>query len=247
MMPALRRNSRGVVSRKPARPFPFDMPVVQQSSDPPRIDADAPPPLDRRSLNLPNLITLSRLVLSIVLFVLIDVDGWWRTATVVFAIAAATDFLDGYLARRYGQVTTLGRILDPFVDKIIICGAFLFLLPYRDSGVTGWMTFAIIAREMFVTSLRGFLEQQGKDFSAKWSGKIKMILQCGAVPLALLSMSPEFLAQVAGVWDAAAFFRFRDLFLWITVAVTVYSGVEYTGRAFHMLSNEARRRPEKPD
>lgn len=224
------------------------MPLVQQSSDPAGLNSDAPPPpLDRRSLNLPNLITLSRLVLSIVLFVLIDVNGWWRTATVVFIVAAATDFLDGYLARRYGQVTTLGRILDPFVDKIIICGAFLFLLPYHDSGITGWMTFAIIAREMFVTSLRGFLERQGKDFSAKWSGKIKMILQCVAVPLALMSMSPEFLRFVDTFWNSTAYLQFRDLCLWITVAVTVYSGVEYTWRAFRMLSVEARQGPENPD
>lgn len=223
-----------------------DMPVVQRSSDSARLDG-GPPPLDRRSLNLPNLITLSRLVLSIVLFVLIDVNGWWRTATAVFVLAAATDFLDGYLARRYGQVTTLGRILDPFVDKIIICGAFLFLLRYPGSGITGWMTFAIIAREMFVTSLRGFLEQQGKDFSARWSGKIKMIMQCVAVPFALLSMSPEFVEAFGSYWSADAFPAIRDIVLWSTVAVTVYSGVEYTWRAFRMLSTEARQGRENRD
>jgi len=78
--------------------------------------------------NLPNTITVSRLVLSLMLFVMIYLEGWWKTSALLFIIAAATDFLDGYFARKYNQVTTLGRILDPFVDKIIICGAFIFLL-----------------------------------------------------------------------------------------------------------------------
>lgn len=203
-------------------------------------DSQAPPaPLDRRSLNLPNAITLSRLVLAIVLFVLIDADGWWRTAAVVFVLAAFTDFLDGWLARRHGQVTTLGRILDPFVDKIIICGAFIFLLHKPDSGVTGWITFLIVAREMFITSLRAFLEQSGRDFSAMWSGKIKMVLQCAAVPLCLLSPSPDFQEWLARVWSVAGFMTLRDVVLWATVGVTVYSGVEYTWRAFRMLSEDA--------
>ena len=73
-------------------------------------------------LDIPNLITISRVLMAVVLFALIEADGWWKTATVLFAVAAATDFLDGYIARRYGLVTPLGRILDPFADKIIICG-----------------------------------------------------------------------------------------------------------------------------
>ncbi len=91
------------------------------------------------------------------------------------------------------QVTVLGRILDPFVDKIIICGSFIFLLAWPKSGVTAWVTFVIVAREMFITQLRAFLEQRGTDFSAKWSGKIKMVVQCAAVPLCLLSLSRDFM------------------------------------------------------
>jgi CDP-diacylglycerol--glycerol-3-phosphate 3-phosphatidyltransferase len=211
------------------------MRMVSRPSDP----CDIPSPLDPRSLNLPNAITLSRLLLALVLFVLIDVDGWWRTAAVVFVLAAFTDFLDGYLARRYGQVTILGRILDPFVDKIIICGAFIFLLKYAASGVTAWMTVVIIGREMFVTSLRAVLESVGQDFSAKLSGKIKMALQCVAVPLALLSLSPEFRESLPDRLSPAEFDRLRDLVLWLTVAVTVYSGLEYTVRGFLRLRGTA--------
>lgn len=206
-----------------------------RSTDRARQPVSPPPPLDRRSLNVPNLLTLSRFLLAMVLFVLIDAEGWWQTSAVLFVIAALTDFLDGFYARRYGQITILGRILDPFVDKIIICGAFIFLLGHPLSGVTAWITFVIIGREMFVTSLRAVLERQGQDFSAQWSGKAKMLLQCVAVPVCLLSLSPEFLEQVTGVLPVDWYILFRDILLWATVAVTVYSGMEYTIRGFRMF------------
>ena len=198
-------------------------------------------PFNRNALNLPNLITGSRLVLAIVLFTLIYIQGYWRTAAAVFIFAAWTDALDGWIARRYGMVTVLGRILDPFVDKIIIGGAFIFLSEKRvplnpeeflHSGVNAWMTIIIIGREMFITSLRGFLEQQGKDFSASLSGKIKMVLQCVAVPVALLSLDPHPLFHSTG------YLLFRNITLWFAVAVTVWSGVIYVFRAVEMLRSE---------
>jgi len=207
---------------------------------PPKLDpsrtGESAAPLGRHALNAPNIITLSRLALAIVLFVLIDIDGWWRTATVVFAVAATTDFLDGYIARKYGLVTVLGRILDPFVDKIIICGAFVFLQKHPASGVTAWITFIILAREMFITSLRTFLEQRGRDFSAKWSGKLKMVLQCIAVPACLLSLSPDFLGSIEAFLSRDGFLTLRNICLAAAVFVTVYSGVEYTWRAAGLLS-----------
>ena len=127
------------------------------------------------------------------------------------------------------MVTTLGRILDPFADKIIICGAFLFLVAKQpESGVNAWMALIVFGREMFITSLRAFLEQHGRDFSAVWSGKIKMVLQCAAVTASLLSMD----SRLAGV---SQFILARDIVLWATVAITIYSGVEYTYRAYRML------------
>ena len=209
-----------------------------------RPTADIPGPFDRRSLNLPNLITLSRFGLSLVLFVLMDYStrspqnaGWWRTAAFVFVLAAFTDFLDGYIARRFGQVTTLGRILDPFVDKIIICGAFIFLLGREEeSGISRWTTFIVVAREMFITTLRAFLEQQGRDFSAQWAGKIKMILQCLAVPLCLLSLSPDFHEWTDTHMGFDRFLKLRDITIWVMVAATIYSGIEYTWHAFRILS-----------
>lgn len=200
--------------------------------------ASAPPrmkPLSQGALNVPNLITISRFVLAIVLFILIDGPGHWRTCAVLFIVAAATDFLDGWIARKYGLVTTLGRILDPFVDKIIIGGAFIFLQKHQGptgevgSGVTAWMTMIVIGREMFITSLRGFMEQHGMDFSATWSGKWKMVLQCAAVVASLLSLSKE----VRTLWPTID--TTRDILLWAAVVITVYSGAIYVVRAGRML------------
>lgn len=194
---------------------------------------EIPPPLDRRSLNLPNLITATRLVLAIVLFVLIDLGGWWIGSAVLFVVAAWTDFLDGYFARKWNQVTALGRIMDPFVDKIIVGGSFIFLTALPESGVCAWLTFIVIAREMFVTGLRSILEKAGTDFSAKWSGKLKMVVQSATVPLCLLSLSEPFEAAWGESWPA--FLWLRRIMIWLTAAVTIYSGVEYTIRGFRML------------
>lgn len=202
-------------------------------------------PFNRDALNLPNLITVSRLVLAVVLFVLIYMDGYWITSAVVFVIAAGTDFLDGWIARKYKQVTAVGRILDPFADKIIIIGAFIFLLNKEtihegktiESGVNAWMVIVILGREMFVTSLRGFLEQQGKDFSASWSGKLKMIMQCIAVPASLLSLSPDIIERFD--W----FPLVRDYLLWAAVIITLYSGAIYIVRAVQLMSVDDKSEP----
>ena len=183
--------------------------------------------------NLPNLITVSRLVLSLILFVIIYLEGWWKTSAFLFILAAATDFLDGYFARKYNQVTTLGRIMDPFVDKIIICGAFIFLLERgADTGINAWFVLIIIGREMFITSLRGFLEKQGRDFSASWSGKIKMGVQCVAVVLSLLSLSPD------APFNTSGFILLRDISIWAAALITLYSGVDYVFRAANMLKRK---------
>ncbi|MGC1274390.1 MAG: CDP-diacylglycerol--glycerol-3-phosphate 3-phosphatidyltransferase [Planctomycetaceae bacterium] len=196
----------------------------------------APAPIDRRSLNLPNAITLSRLILSIALFTMIGYENLWLTSAALFVFAAATDFLDGYFARKYGQVTTLGRIMDPFVDKIIVGGAFLFLMGQAvevdgetvRSGVSPWMVLVVIGREMFVTSLRGFMEQHGIDFSADKTGKAKMLLQCVAVTVSLLSLSRTF-----APFDS--FLLLRDVLLWTMTAFTAYSGFAYFARAMRAL------------
>ncbi|MDA1230526.1 MAG: CDP-diacylglycerol--glycerol-3-phosphate 3-phosphatidyltransferase [Planctomycetota bacterium] len=203
------------------------------STSPPTGTNKRKPVLGRESLNMPILVTGIRLLLSFVLFSMISNGGWWISAAALFVFAASTDALDGYLARRYQQITVLGRILDPFVDKVIVCGSFVFLLEKQgdaDSGVNAWMVIIIIGREMFVSSLRGILEKEGKDFSASMAGKLKMTLQCVAVTVSLLSLSKSL--------DWPWLPGFRDILLWITVGVTVWSGLVYVIRGFSQLRQE---------
>lgn len=188
------------------------------------------------SLNLPNAITFVRLILSFVLFAMMQSGEMWLWVAGLFVFAVATDVLDGWIARKYNLITQLGRIMDPFVDKFITSGTFLFLLPVTEqSGVTPWMVILVLGREMLVTSLRGFLEQQGADFSASFSGKLKMFLQCVGLTLALLSMAPVFANwSLAGI----AFTTIRDVVLWTMVAVTVWSGYDYVMRAVEILRKQ---------
>ena len=116
------------------------MNMVQEETEQ-RVSASTNQP----SLNIPNAITFSRLILAFVVFALIDFTDAWLTCFAIFIVAVSTDFLDGYLARKWNQVTVLGRILDPFVDKIIVGGTLIFLTAHPDSGVCGWTTFVVIA------------------------------------------------------------------------------------------------------
>lgn len=184
------------------------------------------------AFNLPNQLTAMRLALSVVLFVLIAFKIY-MAAFVVFLVAASTDWVDGYLARRYGMVTTLGRILDPFADKIIVCGSFIFLaaIPELQHYLHAWMVVVIVGRELLVTALRSFLEQQGSDFSASMSGKLKMVLQCVAIGTALfyLSYEPDAVPAAIGYLLIAS--------VWSAVLLTIYSGLVYIRAAVNMLNN----------
>ena len=112
-----------------------------------------------RILNVPNVLTAARLVLAIVVFVLLQLhEPNFLAAFVIFVLAAATDWVDGYWARRFGQVTQVGRVFDPFVDKIIICGAFILLAAEPRSGIAPWMAVLVVARELLVTGLGGGVE-----------------------------------------------------------------------------------------
>ena len=143
--------------------------------------------------NVPNRISIARLVIAILVFTFLPL-GWYWAAFVAFVVAAGTDWIDGWWARKYDQVTQLGRILDPFCDKVLICGTFILLaVEMREypwyAKVAGWMAVVVVAREILVTALRSFIEQSGGDFSAKMAGKLKMWFQCIAVGACLVALA----------------------------------------------------------
>jgi CDP-diacylglycerol--glycerol-3-phosphate 3-phosphatidyltransferase len=180
--------------------------------------------------NIANQLTASRLLLGIVLFVLIALHSWlW--CIIVFAAAAATDWFDGYFARKQGLISPLGRVFDPLVDKVLICGAYIFLLglPYADSGLVPWMVTVVVARELIINALRNYLESQGVIFGADWLGKLKMGLQC-AVLFAVFLV--RYLADVGGDEGAISFCTItRDLLIYAMIASTALSGLQYLWRA----------------
>ena len=191
-------------------------------------------------LNLPNQLTSLRLLLSVVLFGLISAEHY-IAAFVLFLVAVGTDWLDGYYARKYNQITTLGRILDPFADKVIVCGTFIFILVapgMRDArwGLRAWMVVVIVGRELLVTALRSFLEQRGSDFSANLSGKLKMVLQCVAAGSALVYLHClQSADKAAGATAPQWVYWFTVVSIWSAVILTVYSGVIYVWIAYKLL------------
>jgi CDP-diacylglycerol--glycerol-3-phosphate 3-phosphatidyltransferase len=205
-----------------------------------------PGPASNSIVNVPNVLTTVRFVLSIVVFALIPLERYME-AVIVFVIAAGTDWIDGWYARKYQQVTKLGRIFDPFVDKIIICGTFIFLAAEQGSGITPWMAVVVMGREMLVTAIRGFIEQQGGDFSAQMAGKLKMVFQCVAAVASMLALRHYALNLSA---DAPREWLFEPLPTWlywtlhISVALavlsTVYSGVEYIVAAARIHGKQGR-------
>src|SRR5437868_9025358 len=177
--------------------------------------------------NLPNQLTAARFVLGIILFVLIEAEQW-LACIVVFALAAITDWLDGYLARRQGLTSTLGRNLDPLVDKVLICGAFTFLIRIDNSGVDPWMVTVVVSRELIITSLRSFMEHRGATFGADWLGKIKMVLQCAA--LFAIFVALEAPGETILIW-------IKDGLIYAMLAATGLSGLQYLWRAGQVLRN----------
>lgn len=198
-------------------------------------------------MNLPNKITTGRFILSVVMFVLLAFADSQKVSCVqyqilldigfvLFLIAAITDFLDGYFARKYNMISTFGRIADPFVDKILICGGFIFfipLMPYPIEGqiftplVKPWMAVVIIGREMIISALRSFIESQGIAFGAQAAGKFKMVLQCIALGFVFAYTSHLYIIPYSD-W-------FVTVLLWITVLVTIGSAYDYLRKAYQLL------------
>lgn len=202
--------------------------------------------------HLPNALTVARLLLSLVFFTMLAfaprIGGaddelrqttlYLNIATFIYVVAAATDFLDGYLARKWNVVTAFGRVVDPFVDKILVLGAFIYFAgpafiggnpPASLTGVTPTIVVILLGREFLVTTLRSVAEGAGTSFAAAWTGKLKMVLQCVTIFVVLMYVNyrPLLLRVDGEVWGRAL----RDCCVWITVAVTVLSAWTYVQRS----------------
>jgi CDP-diacylglycerol--glycerol-3-phosphate 3-phosphatidyltransferase len=184
-------------------------------------------------VNLPNQITVARLLLAVVLFVLLEVvcrgssGAVWYLAFVVYLVTVLSDGLDGYLARSRGQVTAFGRIADPLADKIVICGVLVLAMDIPETAqlVPAWIVLLVLAREFLVSGMRGYLEGRGAVFGARWEGKTKLVVQafyCGTV----IFYPGDRFEWVRVVGEVA---------LWATALITAYSAVGYVRRARNVI------------
>lgn len=202
--------------------------------------------------HVPNALTVGRLVLAGVFFVMLgfyQFEGrgdptFLNVAFVIYLIAAATDFLDGYLARKWGVTSTFGRIVDPFCDKILVLGSFTFfagknfIIPTSAgvghevvvrtiTGVYPGFVVILLARELFVTTLRSVRESGGTPFGAAVAGKLKMTVQAVTIGVILTYVNYFEGVRADVEWWAR---MVRDGFIWATLAVTVWSGLVYVRR-----------------
>jgi CDP-diacylglycerol--glycerol-3-phosphate 3-phosphatidyltransferase len=166
-------------------------------------------------LNLPNFLTLCRILLVpplvVVLLTKFEDKEWWGLG--LFLLAALMDFLDGYFARRRKQITRLGTLLDPAADKILMSAAFISLV---ELGLApAWMVVVIIAREFAISTLRSFASSEGLVIPSGFSGKVKTVVQIITVALLI-------------IYNQLGEFRhLAPVSLWVALANTVYSGIEY--------------------
>ena len=200
---------------------------------------------------LPNQLTVGRMALSIVFFVLLGMYeqgtecGRWllNAAFVLYIVAGETDVLDGYLARKWNLTSAFGRILDPVMDKILVVGGFIMLagpnfamadgavdhqLPGwitggMASGVQAWMVVVILGREFLVSGVRGYSESQGMKFPATPAGKIKMFVQSFAI-CTVLYQQANIASPMWAIW-------MKVICVWLAVIVTLSSGLATLQRA----------------
>ena len=187
-------------------------------------------------LNLPNILTLTRIAAIPIVVVLLLSDsrssGIWAAA--IFGIAAATDFIDGWLARKWGVVTVLGKFLDPLADKLIVMAALIMLIPL--DRVPAWAVFMILAREMVVTGLRSIASSEGIVIDASELGKYKTIYQMVAIPGLMLHYNYNwFFGLEWGIFQVNMH-NFGIFFFYIAFALTLWSGYDYLQKFFRVFA-----------
>jgi len=168
------------------------------------------------SFNLPNALAFSRVLMAPLMFIFLVQRDWFSGihpswldyyAALIFVLASVTDFFDGFIARRWNQMTKLGAILDPLADKMLTLAAFLGLVLIDRANV--WAVYLILTREFFITGLRVMAVGEGRNIAASMAGKTKTVFQMIAIGFLIMD------------WPLGT------AFLWFSVALTLYSGWEY--------------------
>lgn len=186
----------------------------------------------RSPVNLPNYITMTR-VLSIPLFMWVLLSGHFSgphgekeiIASAIFICASITDGIDGYLARKRGQITTMGMLLDPLADKLLIAAAFVSLVQFNPGLVPPWIAIVIIGREFLVSGLRSIAASEGFTIEASDLGKFKMVVQ-------IVSVVAVILAHRWLEWPVYKTFFFpvhtiATVAIWFMVVLSLVSAVDY--------------------
>ncbi len=190
-------------------------------------------------MTLPTKLTLLRIGLTFVVMGLLFVPGVWAKVAALgcFLVASATDWLDGYLARRWHQMTPLGALLDPIADKVLVIGMFLVFVQLRL--IPAWMVLVIVLREFIITGVRFFAASRAIILSAAKEGKHKTVSQMTTiiVILAMLVLREVFRGQMPS-WMHGAMTGVISGCLWVTMTLTVISGASFFWR-YRALLKEA--------
>ena len=191
---------------------------------------------DQKLLNLPNILTLVRVAAVPVVLVLLLFESksncFW--ATVVFSLAAITDWLDGYLARKWEIVTVLGKFLDPLADKLIVMAALIMLIPL--DRVPAWAVFLILAREIIITGLRSIASSEGIVIAASSLGKYKTIFQMVAIVGLLLHYRYYWFFGLEFNFLYPSFHNVGIFFFYVSLGLTLWSGADYLGKFFKVFA-----------
>lgn len=164
-------------------------------------------------MNIANQLTMLRILCIPIFIVVMLVSSNYEIATIIFVLASLTDWLDGFLARRYQLITTFGKFADPMADKLLVITALIMLIEYRH--IPSWTVAVIMCRELAITGLRLLLAQESQTvLAADWAGKVKTFTQMFAI--IFLLMNDFHLTIPVGY-----------TLLYISVVLTIYSGVEY--------------------
>lgn len=191
-------------------------------------------------MNLANKLTVLRIILTFVFMLLLSVTGLgWRIASLlVFSIAALTDLLDGRIAHKYNMVTDFGKLMDPIADKILVLSAFAAFVQMQL--VRDWMFMIIISRELIITYFRLFALNKGKVMSAGKMGKGKTVSQMVIIfaILGFIVFKEVMLAYFS--WNPSwenMFHQGIDAFMWVILALTIYSGCSYLWQNRKIITN----------